>query len=531
MLFSESRMRGLLIFVLLLGVGLRCYWYIYDRSLWGDEIAIASNFLKYDLKYLLTSTLDNLQAAPPLYITLEKLVISIFGNKELSLRLVSFISSIASVFIFFFISAKIFNRRTTIVFANLLFSISTPLIYYSAEVKQYQTEMLASLIILWIGIKYRYFLSWKGACIIGVLGGILLWLSNPAIFVLAGIGFCMFFWLLKKKDYSSLVALLCVGTFWLFCFGLYYLLIISKNQNVSVLVSMWQDKFAPLPIYGSWYLRSLIYTFNDPLGLSIDYSLIPSLSIQWRYLLLFGYSAFILLILGGVVLFRTNKYILGLLVSPILLTLVASFLKQYPFHERFLVFLAPFFYLIIAKPLDTNEGFIKKSLSRFISVKFVKAMMIISILYLLVNIIVKLMNPELFGNSYKFSNKREAIEHIRIKSSPTSTIYISIKDNQTFTYYSQLAKYDKKAVTFFPPDLFRNKLEFERYFFDLISQSSNKQVCSYIMCVKNKYTYKESIQEQTVNESIARELMKYGKVREVYNGFDVVVYEFTYSNK
>src|SRR5215475_14295682 len=78
---------------LFLGVGLRVREYLADRSLWIDELMLALGVNHRAVTDLLRP-LDFNQAAPAGFLVLVKSSTALFGNSELGLRLVPFLSSV-----------------------------------------------------------------------------------------------------------------------------------------------------------------------------------------------------------------------------------------------------------------------------------------------------------------------------------------------------------------------------------------------------------------------------------------------------
>ena len=95
-----SSSRVLLGIVLLFGVAVRLYLFFgVEKSLWLDEAALALNVL--DKNFLeLFKPLQYAQSAPPSFLILTKVLVSLFGAGEKVLRFIPFFCSIASVFAF-----------------------------------------------------------------------------------------------------------------------------------------------------------------------------------------------------------------------------------------------------------------------------------------------------------------------------------------------------------------------------------------------------------------------------------------------
>src|SRR5690349_25066348 len=82
--------------VLALGLGLRLYHFLRDPSVWHDEAALILNVLDKGFLDLL-GTLSFAEAAPPLFLWMEKLATLLLGDGPYALRLVPFLASCAAL--------------------------------------------------------------------------------------------------------------------------------------------------------------------------------------------------------------------------------------------------------------------------------------------------------------------------------------------------------------------------------------------------------------------------------------------------
>src|SRR6478609_6762568 len=81
-----------LIFVAAAGVGLRAFHFVRDPSMWHDEAALVLNVLQKRFGELL-GPLRFAEAAPPLFLWIERAVSLSLGDTSLALRFVPFIAS------------------------------------------------------------------------------------------------------------------------------------------------------------------------------------------------------------------------------------------------------------------------------------------------------------------------------------------------------------------------------------------------------------------------------------------------------
>lgn len=430
---KQTQLYGNLLIVL--GILFRCYHYFFNASLWGDEASLANNIITYDLLGLCTQTLDNNQAAPPGYLLIVKSISYVLGYSELSLRLFSLICGITALVLFGFAAKQLLSPAGSIM-ATLLFSFSPFLIYHSAEVKQYETEVLATTLVLYFVARYRYGFTYATSISWGLIFAVCIYFSNTSIFVLMGVFLSLFVYALSRHRFDLLKKVIVCGCFWSIAFIGYYILFIARNSNVQLMVETWQSEFIPFPASVSalkWYYTKVIFLFNNPLGFSLDTDFFPSVFIRWRYVLYFSYVALVLLILGIWVLWKKSRYLFTLLLLPIGITILASLFHRYPFHERFVLFLTPIVYLIISYSTDL-KGFVSpESWLRKYPVGTILTS--IAFAYIGFNLAYKLIQPRYFGGETKFSEYREAILYIQQQRKLDEPVYLSWNSVRFYDYY------------------------------------------------------------------------------------------------
>ncbi|MEL6867349.1 MAG: hypothetical protein AAFP19_23185 [Bacteroidota bacterium] len=136
-----------------IGVFLRVYPYLYNRSLWFDEAMLANNIVEQSFSQLL-EPLEYGQIAPLGFLYLEKCAYLLLGHSAYSLRLFPLLAGLLSLFLFYQLALHFFNPlMARLALAFLVFC--DPHIYYSIEVKQYIFDVLAALTVgLWIPVLY-----------------------------------------------------------------------------------------------------------------------------------------------------------------------------------------------------------------------------------------------------------------------------------------------------------------------------------------------------------------------------------------
>jgi Dolichyl-phosphate-mannose-protein mannosyltransferase len=325
--------------VVLIGVGLRLYQFLYRRSLWLDEASLALNIIHRPYRQLL-QPLDYHQGAPLGFLFAERFAVNLIGNNEYALRLVPFLAGTLSL-VFFYLLARDLLSDVVVLIAVICFSFSHYLVYYSAETKQYAVDVFCALLIWYWGVivatrpvTWRRTLGWS------VIGVLTVWFSHSAVFVLTGVGAVLFVRLAFDRSWPALMRLTLASSIWMVNGLALYFVSIRHLAADPTLLRYWAEGMAPHPITSiqtaSWLAHTAVRTVRDPAGLA------PTSG------LLFALIALGACTCGAVVLLRKNPVALALLLAPLALTFVASILGKYPFQERLILFLAPAILLLAA---------------------------------------------------------------------------------------------------------------------------------------------------------------------------------------
>ncbi len=329
-----------ILFIILLGIAIIIRQYIFNRSLWVDEAALALNFIKYNYLELL-GPLDYNQAAPPLFLLIVNFLTNIFGYSEYVLRLIPLAAGITAPFLFWHLSTKLLDKYAVPIAVGL-FSFSMYGIYYATEFKQYSVELLATLIVLISAVYvYRQEINLKSSLIFGFLGAFIIWLSLTSVFILAASTVSLFILTLAthhRKDIKRYRNIIIIGILWWVSFALNYFLI-AKKMAVPYFFSFWKTGFAPFPVRSFneflWYPKTVLNMIRTPLGLRFS-------------------GIIILLILAGLIAFwkRGKKFFFSTSIAAFAFLITASMLHIYPILDRSVFFMLPVFYLLIAKGIE-----------------------------------------------------------------------------------------------------------------------------------------------------------------------------------
>ncbi|MEB3280802.1 MAG: glycosyltransferase family 39 protein [Lyngbya sp.] len=393
------------------GVLVRLVQYLNNRSLWFDEANLALNIVNRSYLQLL-SPLDNNQAAPPGFLWIEKLSIQVFGNTEYALRLFPFIAGIVSL-VALFLFAERYASKWAAPIAIDLFSSLPYIVYYGTELKQYSSDIMIALLLSLLLIPVRYkLLSTSQILVFSVLGGIAIWISHPAIFTLGGLELAYLITAPKQQRKALLFNRIPIYLTWLFSFGCLYFLTISNTLNNDNLLESWKARY-PQSIFDIlWLLDALGRFFYRPLG----------------FIGVIDGVAILAFIVGCVACYRRNRIIFMSLTAPVVATLIASYLHKYPFRERLILFLVPFFLILIA------EGVVFLISQTSKPKKWVKGFGVFVLIALLIHPITSstslIFKPELK------QEVRPVIEYIKSNQQPGDQIYVYFKGISHLKYYA-----------------------------------------------------------------------------------------------
>ncbi len=135
-----------------LGIGLRLRQYIANRSFWVDEATLALNLTHRNF-WGLMKPLDYEQGEPVGFLFIEKSIITILGNRDYILRLFPLFSGILAGILSYLIVNSLVKSKIGSLFAALFFAISWPLIYYSSELKQYSSDVMVGLLLIYLSLR------------------------------------------------------------------------------------------------------------------------------------------------------------------------------------------------------------------------------------------------------------------------------------------------------------------------------------------------------------------------------------------
>jgi len=254
-------------------------------------------------------------------------------------------------------------------------------------------------------------LSKGRSLLLGLIGAVAVWFSHPAIFVLGGMETAHLITTPAEKRKAILLNRWPSYLLWIASFGFLYTFLTSKVAANQVLQQQWGKEYPASILDIPWLLDSFGRVFYRPMGF-------PGIT---------DGIAFFAFVMGCIVFYKTNRNQFLVLISPIIATLVATYLHKYPFRGRLILFLTPFFVLIIA------EG-IAWLLSQWNQRKIFTILGIVLAIALLYPSTIRAAN--LIVKPEKIEETRSVFEYINAHKKPGDLIY-SDRENQ-FNYYGKM---------------------------------------------------------------------------------------------
>jgi hypothetical protein len=259
------------------------------------------------------------QGAPLGFLLAQKVVISILGSKDYILRLIPLTAGLVSILLMYLVSKKI-GRHLSIILSLGLVALSQNLIYYSSELKQYSTDVLATLVLLLFCLKcLETKVKLTSIVVLGIVSSLTIWFSHPSVFICAGIFLTLGLDFALNGDTNRLFWLLGVGVVWGICIGFIYIINLRYLASNNFLLNFWNGGFAPLPPWSNigWYKISMINMLKDPATLPAN-------------LITVG------LLIIGIFSFSLRRWqLMMILLAPFLFLLITSALGKYPFSFLF----------------------------------------------------------------------------------------------------------------------------------------------------------------------------------------------------
>lgn len=309
------------------GAVLRIARYAADRSLWGDEGALALNIIGKSPGELL-GTLDFLQGAPTGFLLAEKLASEI-SPEELGLRAFPLLCGLASLALFMALVRRVLRPPAAAV-ALALFALSEPLVYFSSEVKQYETDVAVAVGLAFaaVAVDWSRLTLVRGAAV-AAIGAVAAWFSHASLLVLAAVAAALLLDAVLRRDRRAIRAVLGVTAAWGGS-GLVALVVNRQNTQAVASAALGYESSASSRLDA---LGDAWDTFSAVVGVANTATALAAVAA----------------LAGLTVLWPRSRGAALVLLAPPVVAVVVSLLGLYPSAPRFYLFLAPFLIALLAE--------------------------------------------------------------------------------------------------------------------------------------------------------------------------------------
>jgi hypothetical protein len=343
-LLSSSDLQSLLLTTLLvaLGLGLRSWHYFRNPSVWHDEAALIVNVLGKSFGELL-GPLFFAEAAPPLFLWLEKAVGLSLGDGAFALRLVPYLASCLAMILIVPVARRVLPPAG-VPWALLLFATSEALLWHACEAKPYAVDVLAAVIVLALFCCTQAWPLGRLLAVYAVLAPLIIFLCYPGGFLYGGVLVAMLPAVLRDRRPSicvsySLLALAVFASFFLLVYGPIH------AQRCEQMVADWIRMFPPWDrpwAVPGWVLLSTADVCRfacKPLGQLLA----------------------VLAVIGAIRFWHDGqRRLVVLLLLPIFLALTAACRRDYPYGgARVMAYAVPAIILLMAAGTPSTLAWLK----------------------------------------------------------------------------------------------------------------------------------------------------------------------------
>lgn len=319
----------LAILIVLLAVVVRSFAFGLNNIFEDDETRFLLQIM--DINFLSCFLpLGGGQSAPVVFVLIEKILLHISNSSELILKSISYLASIISIFFFYKLSDKFFDRKYSILVALFLFAVNYRLVFFSSIVKPYSIDIL-------IGVLCIYYLSDitisklsnKKLVALGITLCTLPFISLTSLFFIGALFLKNIVYDFKnsKKTFISILPFILI-------FVIYYIFNLgpSKADLDLNFPNYWQDGFIT-------FKNIIIILVNE-----FRYIFSPNTVVLFELIIFF---------IGFYYCAKRKDEITQYVSFVLFLAIVASILHLYPISGRVSLYLIPIAILISTKAIDS----------------------------------------------------------------------------------------------------------------------------------------------------------------------------------
>ncbi len=408
MLANSKVFKNICLSMIISGLLLAICQLFFNRSLWLDEAMLTMNLISKSFTELL-SPLDRNQVAPIAFLYIEKLMITLFGDSEFVLRLFPFFCYLLSVPLMYRLTFKITKSENITLLSTVFFTLNYMIFGYSSEVKQYSSDLLFTLLIVYYSLLLIENTNIKSLIWYSIIGIVAVWFSNISIIILFTCGlYTIYYIALKNRNNKIIIPIV----FWFLSFAIYYLFFIKGHPSAEIMKEYWADCFMPLnPFTAEFY--KFIYSTSR---------------VFYFYNMAYGAIWFIPLIVSIfyviMALIKKQYNVLYILCSALTVHLLISAFKLYPFNGRLVLYLLPFTIIMYSSGIFLLYEIIKE---KFVKFPIIAVLVPALLMY--------------FPYTQNFPKQKEetarSIKYIAENIKPDDKIYIYYASISSYDYYSR----------------------------------------------------------------------------------------------
>lgn len=312
---------------------LRLQQFALNPAVWIDELWILRNITRKNFLEL-TGTLTDVQAAPPIFLWIERAIWLVFGDNIFALRALPLVASCIMVTLLVPFGRGLI-RMPALFMALILMGFSDKLLDFSCEVKPYVLDGMIAAILF---VVFRATQSWTTRSRLLLFAGLApltLFTSYAGCFLYAGLmlAFIPETWLNRFQWRTWLCWCVLILTVSIAFYFLYTGPI--RAQRTPQMDTFWRD-------YPDWHRPWTVpfwtvYSFGvylerlwRPTGMILIVPIVVGASVLWR---------------------RSVRGELIFLLAPLILVMLAAWAGKYPFETRLIVFTAPSVFVLAAEGL------------------------------------------------------------------------------------------------------------------------------------------------------------------------------------
>ncbi len=169
----------------ILGLALRTYHYLRCPDVWHDEAALIVNVLGLSFDEMLGSLIHS-EAAPPLFLIAERSNVLGLGDGEFALRLLPFAASCLSMLLFAGLASRILGPLSAALAVGL-FAVSDRLLWHACEAKPYALDVLVAVATAYWFVRTADCPLARRCLPAALLVPVAIWMSFPACFIAGGL--------------------------------------------------------------------------------------------------------------------------------------------------------------------------------------------------------------------------------------------------------------------------------------------------------------------------------------------------------